>query len=177
MNIIQIDQIFSEKLESLLPQNELVKNIMLFVSSEWNFVFLYPILAIILIYIFRNDKFKLTNIFLTIILSFLLSKILKNVFDRDRPYVFENLTDVLGCYWKYSFPSGHATLVFWLATTLSLIAPKYKYYYFWLATVISYARIYLNCHYFGDILAWVLLGFVIAYFVYHFTKKFFKLKK
>ena len=177
MSIIQLDQNISEEIENLLPKTEFIKNFMLFISSESGYKFVYPIIFLIILYVFRKNKFAYSSVILTIIFAFLFSWILKHIFDRDRPYVFENITDILGCYGKYSFPSGHATLVFWLATTLSVLAPKYKYFYFWLAILISYARIYLNCHYLWDILAWGLLGFSVSHLAIFLAKKYRKFSK
>ena len=102
---------------------------------------------------------------------------LKQLVKRDRPFV--SLKDV---YYRkdnsptdrYSFPSGHTTTAFSIATSLTLrypdkpavIAVSYLY-----ATVIGYGRIYLGVHYPSDVFAGMLIGSGSAALVYAFRKE------
>ena len=102
---------------------------------------------------------------------------LKQLAKRDRPFV--SLKDV---YYRkdnsptdrYSFPSGHTTTAFSIATSLTLrypdkpavIAVSYLY-----ATVIGYGRIYLGVHYPSDVFAGMLIGSGSAALVYAFRKE------
>lgn len=68
----------------------------------------------------------------------------------------------------YGFVSGHATNSFGLALFSSLLF-RYRWYTVFIMTwavVNSYSRIYLGLHYPGDILAGILLGFLIAWGIY-----------
>ena len=71
-----------------------------------------------------------------------------------------------------SFPSGHSSTSFMLATSLSLaypkwyiIAPVYLY-----AGTVAYSRMDLGVHYPTDILAGALIGTGSAYFTYKINK-------
>ncbi|CAN5612871.1 hypothetical protein BH10BAC5_BH10BAC5_02010 [soil metagenome] len=107
---------------------------------------------------------------------------LKNMIKRKRPYqAFENVyskknnspTD------DYSFPSGHTTEAFTLATSLSLrysdepllIGGLYLY-----ALTVSYGRIYLGVHYPGDVIAGALIGTGTSVLVYSLRKEIIKAK-
>jgi len=90
-----------------------------------------------------------------------LNLIIKNIVQRKRPYYELNdvRTPTEGSS-GYSFPSGHATLSFALATGLSLyypkwyvIAPTFAY-----AAIVSLSRPYLGVHYPTDIIAGAVLG-------------------
>jgi len=102
---------------------------------------------------------------------------LKQLVKRERPFV--SLKDV---YYRkdnsptdrYSFPSGHTTTAFSIATSLTLrypdkpavIAVSYLY-----ATVIGYGRIYLGVHYPSDVFAGMIIGSGSAALVYAFRKE------
>lgn len=102
---------------------------------------------------------------------------LKYLVKRDRPYV--SLKDV---YFRkdnsptdrYSFPSGHTTTAFSIATSLTLrypdkpavIAVSYLY-----AALIGYGRIYLGVHYPSDVLGGMVIGSGSAALVFAFRKE------
>ena len=72
-----------------------------------------------------------------------------------------------------SFPSGHSSTSFMLATSLSLaypkwyvIAPAYLY-----AGTVAYSRMDLGVHYPTDVLAGALIGSGSAYLTYRISKK------
>jgi membrane-associated phospholipid phosphatase len=96
------------------------------------------------------------------IVSFGLGHGLKYVVKRDRPYAA--LTNVhysgpeIGD--PYSFPSGHATDAFALATSLSLRYPKPAVYiplHLW-ALFVAYGRVYQGVHYPSDVLVGGMIG-------------------
>ena len=104
------------------------------------------------------------------ILAYSIGYILKEGVRRDRPY--ETLTDVhtnhLDSADPYSFPSGHTTGAFALATLLTLRYPKPEVYipaFVW-AGLIGYGRIYFGLHYPSDVLAGALIGAASSYLVY-----------
>lgn len=91
----------------------------------------------------------------------LLSVILKLIFERDRPQLWQWLIHAS----NYSFPSGHAALSSALALTVILLAWHTKYRVLTITLgvlyvfVIGLTRLYLGVHYPTDILAGWCLGF------------------
>ncbi len=61
-----------------------------------------------------------------------------------------------------SFPSGHATAAFVVATTESALHPKQAPLWYLGATLISYSRVRLHRHYTQDVVAGAAIGFGIA---------------
>jgi len=106
----------------------------------------------------------------SLVLSSLFTNGLKLVIKRDRP--FEKYPELI--YQKdqvhgYSFPSGHTTTAFALATSLSLsfpkwyvIAPSYTY-----AAAVAYSRMYLGVHYPSDLLAGIISGVGVSLLSFH----------
>jgi len=119
----------------------------------------------------QNEKFESGVLLGTSeILAYSIGYVLKEGIRRERPY--EALTDVqtnhLDSADPYSFPSGHATGSFALATLLTLRYPKPEVYipaFAW-AGLVGYGRIYFGLHYPSDVLAGALIGVGSAYLVY-----------
>jgi membrane-associated phospholipid phosphatase len=61
-----------------------------------------------------------------------------------------------------SFPSGHATSVFAVATVLGAVYPRLRWPLYTLAAAIALGRVYLARHHLSDVVAGALIGLVIA---------------
>ena len=120
-----------------------------------------------------NSRWKLIGFEALFVLgiSQMIVQSLKILLSRERPYknkMIEKL-NTFGIHLKdYSFPSGHTTASFSIATTLSLNMPKLSIFVFFLATIIAISRIYLGVHYPTDVLAGVILGIASSFLVHMF---------
>ncbi len=76
-------------------------------------------------------------------------------------------------YLYNSFPSGHSTCAFSLYFALSLIVKNktLKLFFFVLALLIGYSRIYLSQHFFADVYSGSLIGVITTIIVYYFIQK------
>ncbi|MCX7834217.1 MAG: phosphatase PAP2 family protein [Ignavibacteria bacterium] len=112
--------------------------------------------------------------FTTITTTFIIKEIVK----RERPYkklknVKHSKDDEIFLD-NYSFPSGHASISFCLATSISLrypdkpllIAGLYTY-----STVVAFGRIYIGVHYPSDVLAGAIIGTSYALLIYSLRKE------
>ncbi len=85
---------------------------------------------------------------------------LKLAFKRDRPFVTYPFLDKQAEAGSYSFPSGHTSTAFTIATSLSMAFPKWyvvvpSYVY---ACAAGYSRMHLGVHYPSDVLAGAIVG-------------------
>lgn len=92
---------------------------------------------------------------------------LKFLIQRERPFHFlqemaSKLSRGPGEILDPSFPSGHATYAFMMATLLADWFPRYWIVFYVLAGFIGWTRIYLGLHYPTDVLAGALLGYGIT---------------
>jgi len=88
---------------------------------------------------------------------------LKHIVQRDRPFRSRVLAPVIGKKPNsHSFPSGHAAASFAAAWLLSQIFAGGKPFFYALASLVAFSRIYLGVHYFTDILAGAASGTVLA---------------
>jgi membrane-associated phospholipid phosphatase len=101
--------------------------------------------------------------------------LLKVAIKRKRPYeVLDNVNiHHLNSADPYSFPSGHTTGAFALATMLTLAYPKPAVYipaFLW-AGAVAYGRIYFGLHYPSDVLGGIMIGSGSAVLVYRYRQE------
>jgi len=172
--ILIADTIITFFLKNLFPHTFFFDLFFSFFSLKGNAIFIW-ILVIIIALIFEERKNpgiskKDKNFIIVFTLSFLVCAViveypLKNLFRRQRPLQnsFNKLQLIsTNCPTNFSFPSGHAATAFAASTVLTFFDKKRRFFYFLVATLISFSRIYLGCHYFLDVLAGGLIGTVIG---------------
>jgi hypothetical protein len=130
--------------------------------------------------IIANDKRSRDNSLQTLIsvgIGVVASEAMKSAFNRTRPqYKYSSEIFSLSSTNTKSFPSGHATIAFATATTLTL---EYKKWYIavpayaW-ATGVAYSRMYEGKHYPSDVLAGAVLGVGSAWLSHWLSKKLFR---
>ncbi|MFB6265881.1 MAG: phosphatase PAP2 family protein [Candidatus Nanohaloarchaea archaeon] len=87
---------------------------------------------------------------------------------RPRPEVAPYL--IQGAGTGSSFPSGHATLAFLLATVLYREFGK-PAFFFTIAALVAFSRLYIGVHYPSDVLAGALLGIVVGFLVERYREE------
>jgi len=98
---------------------------------------------------------------------------LKYSLNRDRPFItYPDITKKSSAG-SPSFPSGHTSSSFALATSVTLAYPEWYIIvpsYIWAGTV-SYSRMHLGVHYPSDVLAGAIVGSGSAYLTHIINKK------
>ncbi len=105
--------------------------------------------------------------FSSIALSGIVANIIKFLVGRLRPKMFfeRGLYGFEPFHIGYefnSFPSGHATTVFAIATTCSIFWPKYRIPLYLFAMIVAISRLVLTAHYLSDVLAGACIGTMTA---------------
>lgn len=98
-----------------------------------------------------------------VILSYEITNLAKDFFKVPRPCL-----GLAYCLNSYSFPSGHATVIFAFASIVALATKRKELFIpsILLAILVSLSRVYLNLHTFSDIFAGALVGIFTGYLVY-----------
>jgi len=108
-----------------------------------------------------NDRIRLVGIEALVILglSQLIVQVFKRGLGRERPYkIIEDLHTFGIELPDYSFPSGHTTASFSIASALALNIPSIGFLAYIFAITIGISRIYLGVHYPTDVVAGIILG-------------------
>ncbi|OFY96806.1 MAG: hypothetical protein A3K10_05465 [Bacteroidetes bacterium RIFCSPLOWO2_12_FULL_31_6] len=110
----------------------------------------------------RINFFKILTV---LVLSGVMSLILKYSIIRDRPFVSYPDIEKLSEAGNSSFPSGHTIEAFAMAFAISTLFPYLKFVipvFLW-ALLIAYSRMALGVHYPFDVLAGMVIGVLISY--------------
>lgn len=138
----------------------------LFFTFLGNYSIIWFLLAFFLA---RSHKKKATQILtlstVAIASSFILTEVLKLTFRIPRP-----LMHSVFCPVDYSFPSGHTATSFAAALILAHLDRKHAWLYVILACLISYSRIYLNCHRPIDVVGGIVVAMVVGFILILFAK-------
>lgn len=119
--------------------------------------------------IFKNFKMRETGLLIgeAYLFSGLITIIAKSSFGRWRPYMDKGYFDFQGWSWanndQFSYFSGHAAVSFALSTILASTTENIflKTFYYMLAIITCFSRIYHQQHWFSD----VLTGAIVAYLI------------
>ncbi len=103
----------------------------------------------------------------TLLLSFLIERpiyfILKNGFKRNRPAVaLENFTSQITPSDQFSFPSGHTSAAFMVATITGYFIPVLLLPLLIWSTLVGFSRVVLGVHFPTDTLMGMILGVSVA---------------
>jgi membrane-associated phospholipid phosphatase len=156
-----------------------------FVSKAGDFVSLfgestYWLIASALLWLFWRFKHKNKALasragffFLSIVITGLGSNVLKLLFGKARPIVLKH-DDFFGFTWLvtpadydfHSFPSGHTTTAFTIATALALMFPRYWYFFYGYGFAMALSRIAAWNHYPSDVIGGAMFGTVVTLLLY-----------
>jgi undecaprenyl-diphosphatase len=126
--------------------------------------FLYILFAVYLYWSgVSNDKMFLLCALLAFIIERPLYFVVKNSLKRNRPQdALQNFRSVIIPSDKFSFPSGHTSGAFLMATLLASFYPTLSFpAYIW-ASSVGLSRIFLGVHFPTDILVGMIMGTSMA---------------
>ena len=145
------------------PKDSLIRNISANFAMFGNAIFhiLFSIVIALILFLTKHTASLVCGILFTLIFSWALNRLMKLVYKRERP---EHINSNVRKRLSYCFPSGHImasiSIYFFSAVLLQNFIPFLPWYL--IAFVISFfvimSRIYLNHHYFTDVLAGIAMG-------------------
>jgi 4-amino-4-deoxy-L-arabinose transferase-like glycosyltransferase/membrane-associated phospholipid phosphatase len=108
--------------------------------------------------------------------SALVVQLAKHLLGRARPRLLEPAWSFVGPSLTAgvagldSFPSGHAITTFALAALLERTFPRGRIFFYSVALVISFSRIYLGAHFVSDVVAGAILGALLGYLLDRYSR-------
>lgn len=126
--------------------------------------YLYPVLGLAL---FFSGITSGTDAALVLLLAFAIERplyfLLKNCFKRNRPMdILPDISSLVIPSDKFSFPSGHTSAAFVVATIIASLIPATTPFVFLWATSVAWSRVCLGVHFPTDTLFGALLGSLCA---------------
>lgn len=118
-------------------------------------------------------------LFTAVAFSGIIVLLLKMLFAKARPILLKN-DDIYGFTWLHvhpdynSFPSGHTTTAFTVATVFALMFPRYTLPIYLTALFVGLSRIGNWWHYPSDVVAGALCGVLCTLLLFNFDKISFK---
>lgn len=181
--IVNLDYFLTNLFNQLIPHNLFFNYFFSFFSLKGGSILIWIFVIIIVVILEerknpgiskRDKKFLILFSLSFLITAFLSDIVFKNIFMRSRPLFLPTTTYSLqpfSCPVDFSFPSAHATTAFAAATILTFFDKKHRWFYYLVAVLISYSRIYLGCHYFLDVVIGMLIGFLISKAILYLSSK------
>jgi undecaprenyl-diphosphatase len=130
-------------------------------------LYLYGAIVFGVAYLITNKE-RLLIVAVPVAVTLLLTLILQRLVRRSRPKATKTTYDL----WMhtYSFPSGHSSISFAFATSLSILFLSSSLEYSWIyalaffivAICIALSRIVVGVHYAGDVLIGSLIGILVS---------------
>ncbi len=120
----------------------------------------------------KNEKKKALFIAQAAAITTVITFGMKEAFDRPRPAEHDLTIMALKDAQNGSFPSGHTSIAFSTATSLSILYPKWYVIapaHLW-ASLVGYSRMYLGVHYPTDVIAGAFVGSGSAWLSYKLNK-------
>ena len=159
-------------LNDLAGHNVWLDKFMIFAADKMG----YLLILFVLIIFWKKGHFKrviLVSLGSAIVAKFVFVAIFRYLIYSPRPFlVLEQVNILTNHEFESSFPSGHASFYFALATGVYLYNKKAGRVFLALAGLMGFARIFVSVHWPLDILAGALLGWATALTVNKFAVSF-----
>jgi len=175
-------------MESLLAIDQKLTDLLYYQSASANlgqlfnyiaagFVYLIPVVLIILFFRSHRDRLIASKLFLAVVIGWqVISKLLgewlyQGYGFRDRPFASTGLTELFFERPEKAFPSDHATvLAVMIVGLFAYRHPKLGWLFLWGGVFSSLARVVIGFHWFGDVLAGWLIGLLAFGLIWLFDR-------
>lgn len=126
---------------------------------------LYLVIGAVLYWQQGLDSLCLQALLLAFAIERPLYFVLKNSLKRNRPAAaLQNFHSIITPSDQFSFPSGHTSAAFMVATLLAYFFPALSVFLYGWATLVGCSRVMLGVHFPTDILVGAILGISVAIF-------------
>ncbi len=156
-------------INDLAGHNVWLDRFMVFAADKMGYVM---ILAILILF-WKKDYFKklvLVSLGSAIISRYVFVVLMRYFLYSPRPFlILEDVNQLMNHAFESSFPSGHTTFYFALATGVYIYNKKAGLIFMILAGLVGFARIFVSVHWPLDIVAGAGLGILTAYLMERFV--------
>ncbi|HFU7090072.1 TPA: undecaprenyl-diphosphatase [Bacillus cereus] len=155
-----------------VEENLIIDNMMIFLAEYAQFLF--PIVLIVF-WLLNKGKGRIFVFQTTLAfgIAFTLTKFIKMLFYRDRPFVSHlDINQLVDHSINSSFPSNHATSALVIAVSIYLFYKRLGIACLIIALGIAFSRIWVGVHYPVDVIVGIIFGSCISLLVHHYFRRF-----
>lgn len=145
--------------------NEGLTPIMKFFTTIGNGGMIWIILCIILLLFKKTRRIGLVAAVSLLLVAILNNEIIKAIVQRPRPFTYTDIELLIAAPGGYSFPSGHTSSSFAVATAIFLKDKKLGTAALLCAALIGFSRMYFFVHFPSDVLTGMIEGILMAVLV------------
>ncbi len=120
----------------------------------------------------KNIKMVLTGFGAALFARFVITGAIRLLRPRVRPFTTGDINLLIEKVNEQSFPSGHASFTFALATVVYLYNKKWGMVFFAAAILISISRVFTGVHWPLDVLAGAMVGIFSGWLINKIVKKY-----
>ncbi len=178
MGMNTLDIFLFSSFNSLAGKSPLLDSGIVFFAQYFPYLLtgLFFVFAVTRILSLKERMFLVAEGFGAALLSRGLVEFIRLVVHRLRPFVADSSVIALFSESSFSFPSGHASFFFALATVVFLYDRKWGIWFYITSALIGIARVVAGVHYPSDIFGGVVLGILVGWFLYFLSRKYVKEK-
>lgn len=161
-------------LNGLAGQSPLLDGIIVFFASYLAYILVAVFLAFLLYSSYvRREKLEILVVtaISVVVARGVITELIRFFYHRPRPFSelpeMRQLIDTT----SWSFPSGHATFFFAMATAVYLYNKKWGIGFFIAAVLIAVSRVIAGIHYPSDVIGGALIGIGVGLATFHIARK------
>ncbi|TCT12143.1 undecaprenyl-diphosphatase [Natranaerovirga pectinivora] len=163
--LTRIDEKLFNRIHSITNKHNGIGKWMAVITWLSSKVFFALYIGFILIMVFKKDLILIPFIMGPSI-AYFITKIIRNSFKRERPFVKLNIKNYIEHAENSSFPSMHAMSAFSIATAVFLVNPTIGIIAFCVAILTGISRIIVGVHFPLDVLVGGIIGYFVTYIVF-----------
>jgi len=118
----------------------------------------------------KKYVFLFTVLLSILVACFGIAAIIHYFYHHPRPFLVYPVNQIISASGS-SFPSGHATFFFAMATAIFLFNKKWGIWFCIASVLISTSRVIAGVHYPSDIAGGAIIGFAVAYLIYTLIRR------
>lgn len=161
-------------LNGLVGRSPLIDGVIVFFASYLPWLLVIVFLAwLYLSSVPKKEKLYLFSVatLSALVARFGITELIRFFYHRPRPFMAYSQIHSLFSDNEWSFPSGHSTFFFAIATAVFLYNKKWGAGLFIGTLLVTISRVIAGVHYPSDILGGMLIGMATAYIVFYFAEK------
>lgn len=149
-------------LNSLVGQSRLLDGLIVFCAEYLAYLVIVALVALVFFSIYSWREIVVAGA-AGLIARFGVTELIRSFYHHPRPFVVLPNVHQLFAESSWSFPSGHATFFFALATVLYCYNKRWGSGFFIAAMLIALARVVAGVHYPADIVGGAFIGTIVGY--------------